>query len=117
MKNIKQNTSISFLKSLHINILKEYFKLTEKYSTFGPRRLDCSMFEHFLGKFSTLRKIETCYLMAMMMMVVVMVMMDMIVLTCYLSIFLTMCWMSLGSSGMMLPEFGRKSSGRGSSTG
>ena len=69
------------------------------------------MFEHFLGKFSTLRKILTCYLIVMMMMVVVMVMMDMIVLTCYLSIFLTMCWMSLGSSGMMLSEFSRKSSG------
>ena len=76
------------------------------------------MFEHFLGKFSTLRKIVTCYLLAMMMMmVVVVVMMGMIVLTCYLSIFLTMCWMSLGSSGMMLPEFGGKSSGWGSTTG
>jgi len=76
------------------------------------------MFEHFLGKFSTLRKIVTCYLMAMMMMmVVVIVMMDMIVLTCYLSICLTMCWMSLGSSGMMLSEFGRNSSGWGFNTG
>ena len=28
MKNINQNASISFLKSLHINILKEYFNLT-----------------------------------------------------------------------------------------
>ena len=76
------------------------------------------MFEHFLGKFSTLRKIVTCYLMAMMMMmVVVVVVIDMIVLTCYLSIFLTMCWMSLGSSGMMLSEFGRNSSGWGTNTG
>ena len=76
------------------------------------------MFEHFLGKFSTLRKIVTCYLMAMMMMmVVVMVMMDMIVLTCYLSIFLTMCWMSFGSSGMMFSEFGGNSSGWGFTTG
>ena len=75
------------------------------------------MFEHFLGKFSTLRKILTCYLIVMMMMVVVMVMMGMIVLTCYLSIFLTMCWMSLGSSGMILSEFGRKSSGWGSTSG
>ena len=64
----------------------------------------------------------TCYLMAMMMammmmMVVVAVIMGMIVLTCYLSIFWTMCWMSLGSSGMILSEFGRKSSGWGSTSG
>ena len=55
--------------------------------------------------------------MAMMVMMVVVVVMDMIALTCYLSIFLTMCWMSLGSSGMMLSEFGRNSFGWGSTEG
>ena len=47
----------------------------------------------------------TCHLMVMVMVAMVMILIELI---CYLSIFLTMRWMSLGSSGRMGSDEERK---------
>ena len=60
----------------------------------------------FSGEIITiLKKMVTCHLMVIVMVVMVMIM---IVVTCHLSIFLTMRWMSLGSSGRVVSEEERK---------